>query len=382
MTSQHKKVLLVDDEPKLIAALRRRLSLDFNIVTANGGPEALEMIDKDPDIAVIVADMQMPVMNGIELLRAVKTRAPSIRRLMLTGNSDQDTAIAAVNEGGVMRFFRKPCDNDELKAALRQALDEYAFQSADNVIEEALPPAVDSADHARDAFLSVMNHELRTPLNHIVGFARLLEQENGLTETDNAVEFVKHIRGSGEQVLNVLDRILEFTRLASQRGGSVDETSDIVGVVNAEVEKIRKTARHKGVTVSIDSLRLKADIIAKHEEASMAIRELLSNAVKFNVEGGHVSILIKCDQQRVAVRIADTGKGAPPALLDRMGKPFQQADSSTSREHEGLGLGLALVNSVAEANGASFSISGGVGGGITATLIFKRPVAEAATAVA
>ena len=382
MTSQHKKVLLVDDEPKLIAALRRRLSLDFNIVTANGGPEALEMIDKDPDIAVIVADMQMPVMNGIELLRAVKTRAPSIRRLMLTGNSDQDTAIAAVNEGGVMRFFRKPCDNDELKAALRQALDEYAFQSADNVIEEALHPAVDSADHARDAFLSVMNHELRTPLNHIVGFARLLEQENGLAETDNAVEFVKHIRGSGEQVLNVLDRILEFTRLASQRGGSVDETSDIVGVVNAEVEKIRKTARHKGVTVSVDSLRLKADIIAKHEEASMAIRELLSNAVKFNVEGGHVSILIKCDQQRVAVRIADTGKGAPPALLDRMGKPFQQADSSTSREHEGLGLGLALVNSVAEANGASFSISGGVGGGITATLIFKRPVAEAATAVA
>ncbi len=382
MTSQHKKVLLVDDEPKLIAALRRRLSLDFNIVTANGGPEALEMINKDPDIAVIVADMQMPVMNGIELLRAVKTRAPAIRRLMLTGNSDQDTAIAAVNEGGVMRFFRKPCDNDELKAALRQALDEYAFQSADNVIEEAPAPAIDSADHARDAFLSVMNHELRTPLNHIVGFARLLEQENGLAETDNAVEFVKHIRGSGEQVLNVLDRILEFTRLASQSGGSVDETSDIVGVVNAEVEKIRKTARHKGVTVSVDSLRLKADIIAKHEEASMAIRELLSNAVKFNVEGGHVSILIKCDQQRVAVRIADTGKGAPPALLDRMGKPFQQADNSTSREHEGLGLGLALVNSVAEANGASFSISGGVGGGITATLVFKRPVAEAATAVA
>ncbi len=382
MTSQPEKVLLVDDEPKLIAALRRRLSLDFNIVTANGGPEALEMIDKDPEIAVIVADMQMPVMNGIELLKAVKVRAPQIRRLMLTGNSDQETAIAAVNEGGVMRFFRKPCDNDELKAALRQALDEFAFQNADNVIDESPAPAPDSADHARDAFLSVMNHELRTPLNHIVGFARLLEQENGLAEVDNAVEYVKHIRGSGEKVLTVLDRILEFTRLASQAGGGVSETADIVGVVNSEVDKIRKTARHKGVTVSVDSLRLKADIRAREDEVSMAIRELLSNSVKFNVDGGHVSILIKCDQERVAVRITDTGKGAPPEVLDRLGKPFQQADNSASREHEGVGLGLALVNSVAEANGASFAISGGVGGGMTATLIFKRPNAQAGTAAA
>lgn len=380
-SSQHRKVLLVDDEPKLIAALRRRLSLDFNIVTANGGPEALDMIDQDPDIAVIVADMQMPVMNGIELLKAVKVRAPGIRRLMLTGNSDQETAIAAVNEGGVMRFFRKPCDNDELKAALRQALDEHAFQSADNLPEEALAP-VGAADEARDAFLSVMNHELRTPLNHIVGFARLLEQENGLTETENAVEFVKHIRGSGEQVLSVLDRILEFTRLASHAGAEIKDTSDIVGIVNAEVDKARKSARLRGVTIAVDSLRLKADAVAKHEEASMAIRELLSNAVKFNVDGGHVSILIKCDQERVAVRITDTGKGAPPDVLERVGKPFQQADNSASRAHEGMGLGLALVKNIAQANGASFSISGGVGGGITTTLIFKRPKADAKQAVA
>ncbi len=380
-SSQPKKVLLVDDEPKLIAALRRRLSLDFNIVTANGGPEALDLISKDPDIAVIVADMQMPEMNGVELLKTVKSRAPAIRRLMLTGNSDQETAMAAVNEGGVMRFFRKPCDNDELKAALRQALDEYAFQSADNVIEEQLP-APDKVDDARDAFLAVMNHELRTPLNHIVGFARLLEQDNGLSETENAVEYVKHIRGSGEQVLNVLDRILEFTRLASSAGAEVKDTADIVGVVNSEVEKIRKTARLKGVTVSVDSLRLRADIVAKHEEASMAIRELLSNAVKFNVEGGHVSILIKCDPERVAIRISDTGEGAPPQVLERLGRPFQQADNSFSRQHEGLGLGLALVKSVAEANGASFSIAGGVGGGVTATLVFRRPKAAAAQSVA
>ncbi|MEZ5894635.1 MAG: response regulator, partial [Parvularculaceae bacterium] len=203
MASQHKKILLVDDEPKLISALRRRLSLDFEIATAFGGPEALEIIDKDPDIAVIVADMQMPIMNGLELLKAVKTRAPSIRRLMLTGNSDQETAIAAVNEGGVMRFLRKPCDHEVLKAALRQALDDHAFQHRADAAP--LPPLpTDRGAQARDAFLSMMNHELRTPLNHIIGFANVLEQENGIAGQENAVEFLKHIKGSGEQVLSIV----------------------------------------------------------------------------------------------------------------------------------------------------------------------------------
>ena len=382
MTSQLKKVLLVDDEPKLISALRRRLSLEFNVVTANGGPEALQIIDNDKDIAVIVADMQMPEMNGIELLKAVKQRAPSIRRLMLTGNSDQETAIAAVNEGGVMRFLRKPCDNDDLKAALRHALEDHAFQNAAQTATQSIESVSDRAEDARNAFLSMMNHELRTPLNHIIGLAQVLEGSEIKSDDAESNEFLKNIRGSGEQMLQIVDRILEFSRLTSEQPSNTSDTADIIGIVNSEVAKIRREARMKGVTISVDSLRLKANVLANEREARLGIRELLSNAVKFNTEDGHVSILIKCDLQQTAIRISDTGVGASKELLAQLTQPFRQADSSYSRAHDGLGLGLALVSTIARANGAAFTIEPGAAGGVTATLVFQRPIADASQAVA
>ena len=130
MTEALDRVLLVDDEPRLLSSLRRRLSSAFTILTAEGGREALELLAREEDVKVIVADMQMPKMNGIELLKIVKREHPSIRRIMLTGNSDQETAIAAINEGEVMRFLRKPCDANELAVILRQAIDEFEFEAS------------------------------------------------------------------------------------------------------------------------------------------------------------------------------------------------------------------------------------------------------------
>ena len=133
MSPQPKKVLLVDDEERLLSALRRRLSGDFDILTAVSGGKALELIAAEPSIAVVVADMQMPEMNGIELLKLIRERAPAIRRLMLTGNADQETAVAAINEGKVMRFLRKPCEIEDLKTALNQALADYEFQASPSI---------------------------------------------------------------------------------------------------------------------------------------------------------------------------------------------------------------------------------------------------------
>ncbi|WDI31145.1 hybrid sensor histidine kinase/response regulator [Hyphococcus flavus] len=374
MTSQPDKILLVDDEPKLISALRRRLSGEFSIVTANSGAEALQVIDNDPHIAVIVADMQMPGMNGIELLKHVKEKAPSIRRLMLTGNSDQETAVAAVNEGRVMRFMRKPCDHETLKSALREALDEFAFQHADTIPSNSPAPS-DGAEDARNAFLSMMSHELKTPLNHIIGFAKVLQEQKDIGEDNGSLEFLTHIRDSGEEMLTLVNRILEFSRLRSEAQSSNDESVDIVDVVNSEIQNIRKEARAKAITISVDSLRLKADVVSNPDEARTAIRELLSNAVKFNKDEGHISVLIKCDRDQTAVRISDSGGGAPAAVVEQLAAPFQQANNGYDRGKEGVGLGLALVSTIAQSNNISFRFETGAGGAV-ATLVFQRPSVE------
>jgi response regulator RpfG family c-di-GMP phosphodiesterase len=124
-TATNLKILFVDDDPNVLAAMQRNLRRRFVLEVAISGSEALEILRSQGPFAVIVADMSMPVMNGVELLEAVQVESPDTVRIMLTGNADQRTAAEAVNRGNVFRFLSKPCTPEALAAALDTALKEY-----------------------------------------------------------------------------------------------------------------------------------------------------------------------------------------------------------------------------------------------------------------
>ncbi len=379
MSSQPNKVLLVDDEERLLSGLRRRLSGAFEIETALSGPEALKVIETDPNIAVIVADMQMPDMNGIELLKRVKTEAPKIRRLMLTGNADQETAIAAINEGKVMRFLRKPCDIEDIKSALSMALEEYNYQSVDIAQDINEAGAADSSEKARSAFLAIMNHELRTPLHHIIGLASAIESNPPKSDDEASFEHLKQIQASGQQMLALVSRILEFSRLRSEASdANSGDTVNLIDIIREEVEDVRPYAIQKNVTVSIDSLRNQVNIESSEENVRLALKELLTNAVKFNQKDGHVSIIVKCERDRVGVRVNNTGKQLSADQLSQIMEPFRQGDESYARAHDGVGLGLALVSTIADLSDARFKIAPRKNGGAEATIVYKRAALVAA----
>ena len=114
-------VLLVDDEENVLSGYRRSLRGKFQIDTARSGAEALALIDRHGPYPVIVSDMRMPGMDGVELLCQVKRSHPEMVRVLLTGNSDQQTAVQAINRGDVFRFLNKPCPPDVLGATLATA---------------------------------------------------------------------------------------------------------------------------------------------------------------------------------------------------------------------------------------------------------------------
>ncbi|WP_404421577.1 HD domain-containing phosphohydrolase [Nibricoccus sp. IMCC34717] len=116
------KILFVDDDTSLLAAFQRTFRKDYSFDTASSAAEALAKLASGPGYAVIVADMQMPGMNGIELLSRVRELKPEMVRLMLTGNADQQTATDAVNLGQIFGFLTKPCDPEVLRARLDAAL--------------------------------------------------------------------------------------------------------------------------------------------------------------------------------------------------------------------------------------------------------------------
>jgi len=132
----NEKILFVDDEPNLLDGLRRLLGKEFSIETANGGEAGLNLLAESGPFAVVMSDMRMPGMNGVQFLSAVRQRWPDTVRLMLTGNSDIQTAIDAVNEGSVFRFMTKPCPENILKGAIRAALVQYGLIGAEKELLE------------------------------------------------------------------------------------------------------------------------------------------------------------------------------------------------------------------------------------------------------
>ncbi len=138
-----KKILFVDDEPNVLEAFQRQLRKQFPIETAVGPVAGLAALENPDNFAVVVADMRMPEMNGVEFLVKVKEIAPDIVRMMLTGNAEQQTAIEAINEGSIFRFLNKPCSTEKLVAAVNAALRQHQLLTAErDLLEKTLQGAV------------------------------------------------------------------------------------------------------------------------------------------------------------------------------------------------------------------------------------------------
>jgi len=130
------KILFVDDDANVLEGYQRKLQSVLHVDTAEGGIEGLKRLVKDGPYAVVVADMNMPGMNGIELLARVKEEAPETVRMMLTGNMDMSTAIEAVNEGSIFRFLTKPCPAEAMGKALAAGINQYRLITAEKAILE------------------------------------------------------------------------------------------------------------------------------------------------------------------------------------------------------------------------------------------------------
>jgi len=125
------KILLVDDDTNVLDGYRRSLGREFFLETALGGVQALELATDRGPYAVVVSDMRMPGMDGIQLLSKIKALSPDTSRIMLTGNIDIDTAVNAINEGSIFRFLTKPCSREAMAKALTAASMSWALWAAD-----------------------------------------------------------------------------------------------------------------------------------------------------------------------------------------------------------------------------------------------------------
>lgn len=142
-TIMSEKILLVDDDSNILDGYRRSLSREFLMDTALGGEQALKLVADGEPYAVVVSDMRMPGMDGIQLLSNIKAKSPDTIRVMLTGNADLDTAINAINEGSIFRFLNKPCSKEMMAKTLTGALVQYRLVTAEKqLLEQTLSGSI------------------------------------------------------------------------------------------------------------------------------------------------------------------------------------------------------------------------------------------------
>jgi EAL domain-containing protein (putative c-di-GMP-specific phosphodiesterase class I)/CheY-like chemotaxis protein len=156
------RILLVADEPAILAGLRRQLRSQYDVVTATNGATALELLQNDGPFAVVVSDMRMPVMDGATFLAGARAASRDTVRILLTGQADIDAAVAAVNRGQIFRFLSKPCPVASLQECLREAVDEHRLSQArtEILVQAAQAPRLPNFTSDTDEATAALEHAL------------------------------------------------------------------------------------------------------------------------------------------------------------------------------------------------------------------------------
>jgi two-component system, cell cycle sensor histidine kinase PleC len=233
----------------------------------------------------------------------------------------------------------------------------------------------EDANQAKSEFLANMSHELRTPLNAIIGFSEIMESGMfGPLGGSKYHEYCRDIRDSGNYLLDVINDILDMSKIEAGRTRLDFQEVDLGPLLTDAVRVVTGRAMEKRLDLKIEiapSIRLKADRRALKQVAI----NLLSNAVKFTPEGGRVTIRGRPINGCVMIAIEDTGIGIPKEALAKLGRPFEQVESQLTKSHKGSGLGLAIAKSLVELHGGAIRIRSTPGVG---TIVLVRLPAERA----
>jgi PAS domain S-box-containing protein len=219
------------------------------------------------------------------------------------------------------------------------------------------------ANRAKSEFLSRMSHDLRTPLNAMLGFAQLLELDRLSPEQADSVQ---QILIGGRHLLELINEVLDISRIEAGRMSLSPEPVSVSGVVQQVADMIRPLAAARGITLTVDVVPVARSCVrADRQRLKQVLLNFLGNAVKYNRERGHISIAARIvEDGRIRTSVTDTGAGIPPERLALLFRAFERLGADASAV-EGAGLGLAVAKGLTEAMGGSVGVTSEVNQGTT-----------------
>jgi signal transduction histidine kinase len=362
-------LLVVDDDESVALTVSEVLRQDgFYVETASSGKEAAERLDQS-QFDLVLTDLHMADGDGLTVLAEVHRRSPLTITIVLTGFASLESAIAALRQGAY-DYLLKPCIIDDLRSTVRRGLEHRRLMQAEQDarvhleqlnrdlekrVEERtaelkrLNEELAQANRAKDIFFATLSHELRTPLTPVLGWVKLLK--TGPVDEELLAQGLEAIERNARLQARLIDDLLDISRIVSGKLRIEREPTDLNTIVEAAIETVRSSAISRNVELDVKLDNNPVIVQGSPVRLQQVIWNLLSNAIKFTEPGGRVSVGLEHEGEEIRVVVTDTGVGIAPDFLPHVFDLFRQADGSTTRQHGGLGLGLAIVRALAELHG-------------------------------
>ncbi|HEY9748555.1 MAG TPA: response regulator [Allocoleopsis sp.] len=281
---------------------------------------------------------------------------------------------------GVISLIRVDSKRAYQQADLNLAED-LARRATAAVDNAQLYQAAQTANRMKDEFLAIVSHELRSPLNAILGWSRLLRSRSyDSATTERALETIER---NAKLQTQLIEDLLDVSRVMRGQLKLQMRPLDLISVIEAAFDAARPLVEAKSIQLQLTFDQPSSLVLGDSDRLQQVIWNLLSNAIKFTPQGGQISIRLHHSKQSVELQVTDTGQGISPTFLPHVFDHFRQADSTTTRSHGGLGLGLAIVRHLVELHGGQIrAASPGLGQGATFTVTLPRslPIDSSTTA--
>ncbi|MEP2829501.1 ATP-binding protein [Parvibaculum sp.] len=266
----------------------------------------------------------------------------------------------------VLKFRRVESERDVLHGNLVEANAVLEARAAD--LSYALMQA-EEASRAKSEFLATMSHELRTPLNAIIGFSETMKLEMfGPLGHAKYADYASHINGSGAHLLDLVSDILDISRVESGTDTLVEEEVRVDALVREVFDTTKQKADSAGVACRLDAPSGLPPVFADERKLRQIVTNLVGNAIKFNVEGGAITVSLDATPEGFVIAVADTGIGIASRDIPKALARFGQVEDQFARKYEGLGLGLSIVQALTDQHGGFFTIESEPGRGTTVTV--------------
>lgn len=354
-------ILIVDDE-EIIRDLCSRALKDYRTLQAENGKEALKVLERQ-EIDLVLVDIMMPVMNGLDLLLQAKERDPAQLVIVMTGYADKDIILRAL-KANADDFIQKPINLLQLKSAISKALEKKALRRELVQLKQL--------DRIKSDFLGLISHKLRTPTTSISLFIQNLASGAVDTDDEGFVETLKAIREESDYLAYLIQDLLYYSDIILQDNEGKAANEDLKEIAMSVLAEKRSLLEQKGLTLQCCLAGNWPTVVVDRRRISFALNALLDNAIKFTPRGGEITLSGEIGEKELALKIADNGPGISPEEAAKVFEKFYQVDPHRTGQIRGFGLGLFYARQFIRDHGGSIHLDTLPGEGTSVTIQLPR----------